>query len=144
MPGTEGAALSWGQHGHRRRECSEQLQELQRLEGSSVTNPRRINPMDTRQAQPQSQRHSHGFPASEFPSMAALQCATAKCQHQTKPQRKARALTASANIWLGNMKNVCHQFKSRRQTGGTYSRGASVESAELVKSLDLLRIQHRL
>lgn len=73
MSGTEGAALSVGQQGHRRKECSKQLWELQCLEGSLVTNPQRITPWTlVRPKMPKSQRHSHGFPASDFPNMAAF------------------------------------------------------------------------
>lgn len=61
-----------------------------------------------------------------------------------KPKRKGKAHAASADGWVDNMQNTLHQFKSERKTGGTYSGGSSVESAELVKSLDLLRIQQRL
>lgn len=88
MPGTEGAVLSLGRHGHRRRWCSEGLWELQCLEGSLVTNPQRITPWTLVRPSPK----ARGIPMVSLPvnSPAWLPCSVPQPSASTRPNPREK------------------------------------------------------
>lgn len=114
MPGTEGAVLSLGQQGHRRRECSQPLQKLQCLEESLVTDPQRIAPGTL--VRPSHKARAIPMVSLPVASPAWLPCSVPQPSASTRPnpREKPEPSLARASVWPGPRKNAHHQSDSRR------------------------------